>query len=191
MSNETDETYEVSLEMQDMRLNEDIPAVPNFSVDYAEYMEWKHKVETNSTCRGRLYYYFLFLPWGVLASMEPFWQAGLIILVTAGVQYGSILRDGDLLRGLLLGSMSGAITTVILFAMWSCTFHMGAFVDTKSKLRYRNAYHKGTIFMYFFVVTLFITGAIFLAMVDKHCVPKNRVSCDVTCDITKIFTKGV
>jgi len=186
-----EESYEINSSVQDLRNNIDIPAVHNSTIEYEEFIVWKHRIENDRSLRGKLFYYGLFLPWGFLSSLEPLWQAGLIILVTSGVMYGSILEDGNLLRGLLVGSMSGAVTTVFLLMLWLYTFHAGSFVDEKSKLRYRNEYHKGTVCTYFFVVTLFIAVSVMLAAVDKHCVPNSRVTCEMSCNITDIFKKGV
>jgi hypothetical protein len=184
-NSQEEEGDEISLHVSDLRSNENIPAMSNTSDDYTAFLEWQERVISDKTCRGRVYY-GLYLLWGFLSMFEPLWQAGLTILVSVAVMYTSTLQDGNLFKGMLLGSFSGGVAALILMGMWWCTFHTGAFTDSRSKLRYRNAYSAGTIVVYCVVVALFIFVLFLLTAVEKHCVPKELttgVVCDFKCDI--------
>jgi hypothetical protein len=180
-----EEGDEISLTVSDLRSNTAIPAMANSTDDYTAFREWEESVISDKTCRGRAYY-LMYLLWGALSMLEPLWQAGLTILVSVGVMYSSTLQDGNLFKGMLLGSFTGGVTALVLMGMWWFTFHTGAFTDSRSKLRYRNAYSAGTIVVYCIVVVLFVVVLFLLTAVEKHCVPKDLISgvmCDFKCDI--------
>lgn len=188
MKREEEEGEEISLHVHEYRSHSNFPATANTGDEYASYIEWQHKIETDKSCTGKLKL-FIFRLWGFLSIFEPLWQAALVILVSVGTMYGFTLKDGNLFMGMVRGALAGSITALLLILLWWCTFHFGAFTDSKSKLRYRNAYYAGTVVAYFIVVTLFIVVAVALSLVDKHCAPINKDAlCDFKCDIHSVFT---
>lgn len=187
MSHE-EEGDEISLRVHEYNTPVNYPATVNTGDEYAAYIEWQHRIESDRSCTGRIKW-AIYKFWGFLSVFEPLWQAALVILVSVGTMYGFTLKDGNLFMGMVRGALAGSITALLLILLWWFTFHFGAFTDSRSKLRYRNAYYAGTVFAYFVVVALFIVVAVVLSLVDKHCAPINKDAlCDFKCDIHSVFT---